>query len=414
MILRPSSVSSPSPPALVWLLAAAACGGNTGGASGAAAGGISGAVSASGGGSPSAGGAGASVRDAGAADGGSALASGAGSAGPTGAGPTAGAGPTSSAPDAAAPKPADAAVPDEPGAADSGASPAACGRCTAYAAPMRTGTVEPMELNALSGLTLSRAQPEILFAHNDHDRAVIYALDLQGRLHARITLDGATATDIEDIALGPCAAYSCIYLGDIGDNAAQRAEYAILRIPEPTVPAAPGNSALSSKAERYRFTYEDGSHNAESLMVAPDGALYVVTKLAPGSGGRVEATGASSVYKLTPPLSIDGVARATKVATLPAPAAGDQAASAAAAHPCGLGFLLRTYNRVYEFQAPEGASFEAAFQATPKVVAMPDEPQSEGIDYRPGGRGFVTSGEGTRAPIFSTDCNPSDASPPPS
>jgi hypothetical protein len=302
--------------------------------------------------------------------------------------------------------PTDAAAPVDAGTLDSDASPVECSHCPAYATPTQTGSVEPTELAALSGLATSRSQPEIVFAHNDHDRAVVYALDLQGHLHARISLAGAMASDIEDIAAGPCGAQNCVYLGDIGDNAAQRSEYAILRIVEPIVPSAPGTNAMSVTFERYRFTYEDGSHNAESLMVAPDGTLYVVTKLAPGSGGRVAATGMSSVYRLAAPLSTTAVARASKVATLPVPASGDLAASAAAAHPCGLGFLLRTYDRVYEFLTPPGAGFEAAFGVAPKVIAMPDEPQSEGIDYRADGRGFVTSGEGTHAPIVLTACAP--------
>jgi hypothetical protein len=309
--------------------------------------------------------------------------------------------------DAMVSMPNDAGMPEDAAmATDSGAN-ATCGKCTEYAAPMQTGTADVSELAALSGLAASRAQADIVFVHNDHDRPVVYALDLQGRLHARITLEGATATDIEDIAVGPCGNQTCVFLADVGDNAATRGEYAILRFTQPSVPSAPGSTAMTATFERYRFTYEDGSHNAESLMVAPDGNLYVVTKLAPGSGGKVAATGVSSVYKLAASsLSASAVARASKVATLTVPMTGDLAASAAAAHPCGQAFLLRTYNRVYEFVTPAGASFESAFQATPTVVAMPDEPQSEGIDYRPDGRGFVSSGEGSKAPLMLTACKP--------
>jgi hypothetical protein len=310
---------------------------------------------------------------------------------------------------AASPPPAmsaDAGNSPEGGAVDSGPSAADCQRCGAYATPMQTGTVGTAELDALSGLAIGRAQPDIVFVHNDHDRAVVYALDLQGKLHARIALEGAMAEDIEDIAIGPCGTQSCVYLADIGDNSARRGEYAILRFVEPSVPNAPGTTEMTTAFERFRFSYEDGSHNAESLMVAPDGTLYVVTKLAPGSGGRVVASGPSSVYRLTAPLSATATARATLVATLPVPAEGELALSAAAAHPCGLGFLLRTYDRVYEFLTPAAASFEAAFQVTPTTVAMPDEPQSEGIDYRADGRGFVTSGEGAGAPLVVTSCSP--------
>jgi hypothetical protein len=168
----------------------------------------------------------------------------------------------------------------------------------------------------------------------------------------------------------------------------------------------PGSTSLSAEFERLRFTYEDGSHNAESMMIGPDGTVYIVTKLASGSGGRVAATGPSSVYRLPRVLTADSTAIATKLSTLSVPAEGDFAASAAAAHPCGRGFLLRTYDKVYEFTTPAGMDFEAAFGTTPKLVGMPDEPQSEGIDYRADGRGFITSGEGNGAPIVRTDCAP--------
>lgn len=279
-----------------------------------------------------------------------------------------------------------------------------CSLCSAYAEPALGGEA-PADLAALSGLALSRVQPNIVFAHNDHDGPIVYALDLEGKEHARITLTDAPVNDFEDIAVGPCGAESCVFVADIGDNNAVRSEYAILRFVAPMVPDTPGDTELTAEFERFAFVYEDGSHNAEGLMVSPDGTLYVVTKLAPGTGGRVETTGPSSVYRL-PALAADTVAEATKVATLGVPADGDLAASAAAAHPCGLGFLLRTYDRVYEFVTPAGMPFEAAFGVTPSSVAMPDEQQSEGIDYLPDGRGFITSGEGSSAPILRTSCAP--------
>lgn len=282
-----------------------------------------------------------------------------------------------------------------------------CGICSNYAASSEAGVIAPSELGALSGLASSRRNPNIIYAHNDHDRPVVYAVDVKGNLHARVTLDAAQTSDIEDIAVGACAGDTCVYLADIGDNAAQRNDYGILRFIEPSVPETPGEPALTPAFEQLRFRYEDGSHNAESFMVAPDGTMYIITKLAPGSGGRVVATGPSSVYRIDKSaFSTAGVTTATKLSTLPVPMDGGLALSAAAAHPCGLGFVVRTYDQVYEFRPPTGAAFEAAFEATPVMVAMPDEPQSEGIDYRSDGRGLLTSGEGSHASIMSTECAP--------
>jgi hypothetical protein len=115
----------------------------------------------------------------------------------------------------------------------------------------------------------------------------------------------------------------------------------------PAVPATPGITTLTPAYERFPFVYEDGSHNAEGLMVAPDGTIYVVTKVAPGTGGRVAATGPSTIYRLP-----------------------------------------------------------ASLSAASTAVATPTEPQSEGIDCRADGLGFITSGEGAGAPIVQTGCAP--------
>jgi len=281
----------------------------------------------------------------------------------------------------------------QPSAAGAGAD--TCKLCETYATPQQAGSIRASELEALSGLTASRTQPGIFYAHNDHNRPVVYALDLQGNLHLRITLSGAQSTDIEDIAVGPCPSGSCVYLADVGDNASQRNEYAVLRFPEPTVPAAPGSESATSSFERFAFRYPDGKHNAEGLMVGPNGRIYIVTKRAEG--------GPSHVYRLPDPPATSGVNEAVSLMELPIPMAGDEAASAASAHPCGLGFVVRTYNRIYEFRSPS-SDFEAALGVTPVVIAMPDERQSEGITYSADGRSVISSGEGRSAPIMETGC----------
>jgi hypothetical protein len=86
------------------------------------------------------------------------------------------------------------------------------------------------------------------------------------------------------------------------------------------------------------------------------------------------------------------------------PLAGDQPATAADAHPCGTGFILRTGNAAYEFRIAASAPFEDAFRATPVAVPVAQELQSEGISYQPDGRGFYTNSEGAMQPIHRTAC----------
>jgi hypothetical protein len=255
------------------------------------------------------------------------------------------------------------------------------------------------EIDALSGIAAGRKNPQLLFAHNDHDRATVYVLDMQGGLRARLNPQNAGASDIEDIAIGPCDGDTCIFLADIGDNAMMRSEYGVLQFPEPQIAKDGAAATLTPTARRVRFTYEDGSHNAEGFMVDPlSGKMYVVTKLAQG--------GASAVYRLDAPADSSSMWRAVKVANLPVPKSSDMPISAAAAQPCGRGFAVRTYNTIYEFRIPASATFETAFQSEPVMLDAPDEAQSEGIDYMADGSALISSGEAAQAPIFATRCAP--------
>lgn len=63
-----------------------------------------------------------------------------------------------------------------------------------------------------------------------------------------------------------------IYIADIGDNQAGRKRITIHRVPEP---AAEASVAVK---DSFYATYPDGAHDAETLLVAPDGGLFIVTK----------------------------------------------------------------------------------------------------------------------------------------
>ena len=119
---------------------------------------------------------------------------------------------------------------------------------------------------------------------------------------------------------------------------------------------------------------------------------------------KLDAGKPSAVYKLPHPPDGAAVNTATHVVDLPVPGAMNREATSASAHPCGTGFLLRTYDTLFEFRIPSGAPFEDAFRATPVVVPAATETQSEAVAYRPDGNGYVTSGEGSGAPIYGVGC----------
>jgi hypothetical protein len=273
---------------------------------------------------------------------------------------------------------------------------ATCALCDSYDAAQPWGSIADSNLNAISGIAASAANSGVLYVHNDRDQPEFFAINDRGVLLGTFAVQGATVMDIEDIAVGPCPQGSCVYLADLGDNVTPREEYQVVRVAEPTVDATQPGSDAALDSETLTFSYPDGTHNAESLLI--DHAtqnLYVVTKEAAGV--------ASAVYRLPATFGAASTA-ATKVADLSIPGPNDTPATAADAHPCGLAFLLRTNNTLYEFRISEGESFEALFLATPNILPFGDEQQGEAVAYSSNGLSYFTTSEGTNPPIHRVDC----------
>jgi len=135
------------------------------------------------------------------------------------------------------------------------------------------------DLPEASGVAVSRRSPGRLWAHNDSGEAVLVALDTRGAVTGRVRVSGVTVDDWEAVAVGACPAGSCIYIADIGDNQAKRKRVTIHRLSEP------GSEDSVAVKDTFHATYPDGAHDAETLLVAPDGGLVIVTKGETGAVG---------------------------------------------------------------------------------------------------------------------------------
>jgi hypothetical protein len=263
------------------------------------------------------------------------------------------------------------------------ASDPSCSACSAYGDVMQLGAI-PSRVGELSGLAASRLHPGILYAHNDSgDSARVFALSDAASLQAELDLVNAVATDWEDIDVAPCAAGSCIYVGDIGDNDLKRTQYAVYRVTEPDALPTDGSS-LPVPYERFPFVYPDGVHNSETLLVHPaTGRIFVVTKVA-----NVQGT----VYELPLPLQPGQVATMVKVTNAPLPALAGLI-TGGSFHPCANRLLLRTYFALYELSDLLDSRPEAVFAAAPMAVPVAMEAQGEAVTYAANGRGYFTASE---------------------
>jgi hypothetical protein len=277
------------------------------------------------------------------------------------------------------------AAPDastEAGSADGGT----CG-CTAYGAPVATGT-EPSSLTELSGVVASRKNPGVLYTHNDSgsNSTVIIMSDV-GEPLGQLVLSNVTAGDWEDIAVGPCNAGSCIFVGEIGDNDLAYASRTIYRFIEPTISPVAPIGTLMVTADAFPFVYPDARHDAETLLVNPaNGDIFIVTKV---SGAP------STVYRMPRPSGFGMQVTLGRV--------GDLSLSASAGlvtggdiHPCGTRMLIRTYPMIYEFNLAAGQPFFSIFTSPSTPVSTPTQDQEskgEAVTYAADGNGYLTASE---------------------
>lgn len=234
----------------------------------------------------------------------------------------------------------------------------------------------PAQIPESSGAAVSRTHAGVVWTHNDSGNDPdLFAVDAGGRLLGQMRVTGADNVDWEDISLAPCGDRECLYIADIGDNAARRDDLAIYRLPEPE----PG-SARTAPAERFPIRYPDGPRDAEAIFILPDGALFVITK------GRESPV---ALYRYPPPMKAGETVELEPVRLLsrgPVPLF-DQVTGADAARD-GSRIAVRTYASVLLYEA------EALLEGGDPVridVDPAGEAQGEGIGLGPDGFIVLTS-----------------------
>ncbi|NTX02037.1 hypothetical protein [Myxococcus sp. CA040A] len=265
--------------------------------------------------------------------------------------------------------------------------------CGAYGIPQQAGVV-PDELPELSGLAASVRHPGVFWAHNDSGNDFeVFAIDEAGRVRARLKLTGAEPRDVEDVAVGPCAPgepRTCVFLADIGDNFELREQVRLFRVPEPETL---GDATVP--VEVLPFTYPDGSHDAEALVMdARSGRLVVLTKTRRSLGDVFALDG----------LSPGSVIQATKLGTLEVPGGVDRLSTAASLHPSGQRLLVRTYSRVWELRQSGATDVESLLKGALVEVPAGSQAQAEAVAYLPDGQGYFLGTEFTGQPLWRVGC----------
>ncbi|MCH7698091.1 MAG: hypothetical protein IH865_04040 [Chloroflexi bacterium] len=279
--------------------------------------------------------------------------------------------------------------------------------CGAGPATMR-GTVETELLTEISGLVASRSQEDVLWAHNDSgDVARVFAMAVDGRHLGSYTLAGVEAIDWEDMAIGPgpVEGEDYLYLGDIGDNPAERPEVIVYRVLEPDA----GSSGDITDVETLVLRYPDRPHDAEVLLVDPlDGAIYIITKEIDG--------GPSTLFRTVDFAGPDTILEEVATVDFKALKSAVEPPDDASPLVLGIGWLptggdvapdrsmvaIRTYETVWVWQLQGGAALSEAFTNEPCEASSAIEPQGEAIAFDATSAGFYTASEGVNPPIYYT------------
>jgi hypothetical protein len=200
--------------------------------------------------------------------------------------------------------------------------------------PVVVLTLQDPAIDESSGLAVSAAHRGLVWTHNDGGSvAQVFGLDPDGTTAATVTLAGVDPYDPEALAPGRGPdGEPALFLGDTGDNLGERPDISVFRFDEP---ASLGSSTV--EATWYRFTYPDGPHDAEALLVAPDGRLMIATK---GLSGQ-------ALYRAPRELVTQdqGTNRLHRIASVPS------LVTDGAYLPDGR-FVLRTYSAVFVYDRP--------------------------------------------------------------
>jgi hypothetical protein len=227
-----------------------------------------------------------------------------------------------------------------------------------------------------SGVALASGAPTRLWVINDSEGPILYSADTDGRIVDRVLVAGARADDWEDLSAGPCPAGRCLFIGDIGDNAAQRPQITIYRIPEP-----PRGSSTSAPAVAFHARYPDGPHNAESLFVDADQRMFVITK------GR-----SADVYRFPASLAPNSLSTLEKIGRIPLVAgeanrkkrdgSPNEHATGAALSPDRNWLAIRSNLSLWFFRASDVIAGKPG-QPIWVDLSGAREPQGEGITFGP-------------------------------
>lgn len=269
------------------------------------------------------------------------------------------------------------------------------------------GLISSHDLKELSGLTVSRKAPGLLWAINDgKNPSAVYGISTKGVLLKTYKVDNARNRDWEDIAGFHYRKEDFLLIADVGDNGARYPFDTLYCVKEPA-PDAPGTGVLKLEW-KMTFRYEHGPMDCEAVAVdSANRKIYLLSK----------RKAVPVLYEL--PLDIPCkksmyTARAVaKIKNIPAPTVQDRRQkygeyrsqpTAMDISADGKTLFILTYKHAYVYSRTPDQTWDMAFSNPPQQITLPDpswimvQREALGLDQTTG-KIFITS-EKALAPIY--------------
>jgi hypothetical protein len=234
-------------------------------------------------------------------------------------------------------------------------------------------------LEESSGIAWSRAHPGVLWSHNDGEEAVLFAVDPEGKLVARIPLSGARIWDWEDVAVGDCPSGTCLYVADTGDNQEVRSRPQLIRVREPET-----LEEAALVAEAFPLELPNGPRDIEAVFVLPGEQVYFISK------GRNHPL---TLYHYPPPLRAGERVTLEEVQTLSDGSMSiPSQVTGADASEDGTRVVVRSYEALFFYSVEAGRLIPE--EGGRVALGTLQEPQGEAVGFGPGGLVILTTEAG--------------------
>jgi hypothetical protein len=225
-------------------------------------------------------------------------------------------------------------------------------------------TIDDARITESSGLAPDPVGEIYWTANDSGDRAVAYGIGLDGTVQGTLNYR-AEPRDVEALAVHG----DRLYIADIGDNNGRRDSVRVFFFNNPQA------NGLTVTYQAYDFSYPDGPHDAETLLVDDSGRLFIVTK---GENAAVYAAPAEP--------DREGVNKLNKVGSAPS------GVTDGTFLPDGDRIALLTYDSVRVLDA---STYEV-LSKTP----IPAQPQAESLTLSLDQESLLVGSEGKRSNVY--------------